>query len=350
MSGTPAAVPAGLRRLWGESLAGVSLFAEALQVWPDGVAADRIRRAELAVLAGQPRRALELLEHAGPVRPGSPEHVCGRLLAACARTLAGDLPALGELLGDVVKLPPSAALSRLVALSAASSGQLPIAGRAAWGAMRDGCGDHRLLVIAAAATAVDGRYADAVVLAEEAERCRRPAAQDAAETTVNLMRHAGHAQAAVALAAVGAQAWTLPARRRAVWDAMASGLRPRGLALDPATARLVKANRRRRRRLWLAAVLRGRSVRGWRRGREVARLAELARQDLTCRCEGIVAWLGPEARHYVGHHLVPVPGAQPFTPPARLLRCPATGATFLDLPERPATVSVPAALDDDVQQ
>jgi len=164
------------------------------------------------------------------------------------------------------------------------------------------------------------------------------------------MRHAGHAQAAVALAAVGAQAWTLPARRRAVWDAMASGLRPRGLALDPATARLVRANRRRRRRLWLAAVLRGRSVRGWRRAREVARLAELARLDLTCRCEGIVAWLGPEARHYVGHHLVPVPGAQPFTPPARLLRCPATGATFLDLPERPATVSVPAALDDDVQQ
>jgi hypothetical protein len=284
------------------------------------------------------------------VVPGSPEHVCGRILAACARTLAGDLPALTELLTDVVRVPPSPALSRLVALSAASSGQLVIAGRAAWGAMRDGCGDHRLLVIAAAAAAVDGRYADAVVLAEEAERCRRPAAQDAAETTVNLMRHAGHAQAAVALAAVGAQAWTLPARRRAVWDAMETDLRPRGLSLDPDTAELVRAHRRRRRRLRVVTVLRGRGVRRWRRARQVARNAERARLDLTCHCDGIVAWLGPEARHYVGHHLVPVPGTQPVTPPARLLRCPATGATFLDLPDRPATVSVEAALDDDVEK
>src|SRR4029453_15997551 len=135
MSPSPAVVPVGLRRRWGESLAGVSLFAEALQVWPDGVAADRIRRAELALLAGQPRRALELLEQAGPVVPESPEHVCGRILAPGARPPAGDLSALTELLTDVVRLPPSPALSRLVALSAASSGQLAIAGRAAWGAM-----------------------------------------------------------------------------------------------------------------------------------------------------------------------------------------------------------------------
>jgi hypothetical protein len=412
MSASPAAVPVGLRRRWGESLAGVSLFAEALQVWPDGAAEDRIRRAELALLAGQPRRALDLLEHAGPVVPGSPEHLCGRVLAACARTLAGDLPALSELLADVVRLPPSPALSRLVALSAASSGQIAVAGQAAWRAMRAGCGDHRLLVIAASAAAVEGRHADAVVLAEEAERCRRPAAQDAAETTVNLLRHAGHATAAVALAAVGAQAWPLPAERRAVWRDMADVLRPRRVApglplvrhlvptwlgrfgrlggLDAGTAQLVRTYRRQRWRRWLPSpgeaatpllglavalvghrlalagplvadvaalalavalpVLAVAGVRAYRRrtrARAADRRARQARLDLTCHCEGIVAWLGPEARHYVGHHLVPDPGAQPFTPPARLLRCPATGATFLDLPERPATVSVPTTEEPD---
>jgi hypothetical protein len=341
VSSPPAAVPVGLRRRWGESLAGVSLFAEALQVWPDGAAVDRIRRAELALLAGQPRRALDLLEHAGPVVPGSPEHVCGRVLAACARTLAGDLPALNDLLTDVVKLPPSPGLSRLVALSAASSGQIAIAGHAAWAAMRDGCGDHRLLVIAASAAAVEDRYEDAVVLAEEAEACRRPAAQDAAETTVNLLRHAGHASAALALAAVGAQAWTLPAERRRVWRGLETALWPRGRRLDRETALLVRAHRRQRQRHRLLTVAGGRVVRRWRRVRDLERRVREAQVDLSCRCEGIVAWLGPEARHYVGHHLVPAPGAQPFTPPARLLRCPATGATFLDLPARPATVSVP---------
>jgi hypothetical protein len=394
MSASPAAAPAGLRRRWGASLAGVSLFAEALQVWPDGAAVDRIRRAELALLAGQPRRALDLLDRAGPVVPGSPEHVCGRVLAACARTLAGDLPALTDLLRDVVRLPPSPALSRLVALGAASSGQLDIADRAAWGALRDGCGDHRLFVIAAAAAAAEGRHADAVVLAEEAEACRRPAAQDAAETTVNLLRHAGHATSAVALAAVGSQAWMLTAERRAVWAGIEAGLRPRRRlalsrtdGLDADTARLVRTLRRqrlRRRRpspaeaaaplagavglaaahqpafaggplldvtavllaaglVPSAAVAGARAVRRRARLRELQRRADAARRDTTCRCAGIVAWLGPEARHYVGHHLVPAPGAQPFTPPARLLRCPSTGATFLDLPDRPATVSVPVA-------
>ena len=341
MSSSPAAVPVGLRRRWGESLAGVSLFAEALQVWPDGAAADRIRRAELALLAGQPRRALDLLEHAGPVVPGSPEHICGRVLAACARTLAGDLPALNDLLTDVVRLPPSPGLSRLVALSAASSGQIAVAGQAAWAAMREGCGDHRLLVIAASAAAVAERYEDAVVLAEEGEACRRPAAQDATETTVNLLRHAGHASAALALAAVGAHAWTLPAERRAVWRGLETALWPRGRRLDRDTALLVRAHRRQRRQM--LALAGGRAVRRWRRTRDLERRAREARLDESCRCEGIVAWLGPEARHYVVHHLVPAPGAQPFTPPARLLRCPATGATFLDLPARPATVSVPVA-------
>jgi hypothetical protein len=340
VSATQAAVPPGLRRRWGRSLAGVHLFAEALQVWPDGVISDRIHRAELALLAGQPRRALELLEHAGPVLPGSPEHLCGRILAAGARTLAGDLPALKELLTDVVKLPPSPALSRLVALSAASSGQLGVAGTAAWGALRDGCGDHRLLAIAAAAAAADGRYADAVVLAEEAERVRRPAAQDAAETTVNLLRHVGHAAAAIGLAALGAHAWSLPAERRAVWDAMATTLRPRGFALDPPVEHLVRAQKRLRRRDRRRALVGGRALGRRRRLRELERLGRAAREDLTCHCEGIVAWLGPEARHYVGNHLQLAPGTQPFAPPARLLRCPSTGATFLDLPDRPATVSV----------
>jgi hypothetical protein len=213
--------------------------------------------------------------------------------------------------------------------------------------MRDGCGDHRLLVIAASAASVEGRHADAVVLAEEAETSRRPAAQDAAETTVNLLRHAGHASAALTLAAVGAQAWTLPAERRAVWRNLETTLRPRGRRLDRETALLVRAHRRQRRRQRLLAVAGGRTVRRWRLARELERRAREAQLDVSCRCEGIVAWLGPEARHYVGHHLVPAPGAQPFTPPARLLRCPATGATFLDLPERPATVSVPVAEEPD---
>lgn len=402
MSATAAGLPVGLRRLWGQSLASVSLFAEALQLWPDGGPGDRIRQAELALLAGQPRRALHLLEHAQAV-PGSHEQTCADLLSSCARALGGDLPAFAQFTREAVQLPPSIALSRLLALGAAACGQLPMAGAAAWHAMRDGCGDHRLLVIAAAAAAVDRRYTDAIVMAEEAERVRRPAVQDAAETTVNLLRHAGATDAAVALAAVGAQAWTLPAERRHTWASLAVGLLPprlfprhllsrhlletwgRGVhGLDPETSLLVRGHRRQRLRhlrvtaadvvlplatalgvlqvgdllmaggivastggllialvaLPVVAVAGRRALARWMARRRAERSAERARRDLTCHCEGIVAWLGPEARHYVGHHLQPLPDKPPLSVPAQLLRCPATGATFLDLPERPATVQV----------
>jgi hypothetical protein len=310
-----AAVPPAVLRQWSDALAAAGLFAEAFTVHPAAERADLVRRAELAVLRGDHDTALWMLGDltATPARPWL------ELLTHAAAVQAGDGAQLPAVLAATVQ--PSAGVSWVTALAAAAAGDLPAAAPAATAARAGGCRDLRMLVILAADRAADGDDWTALDLADQAQRTALPD-ETPARQVVELLVRSGRQDDAARLAVLGAGERSRPGRLRSEWLG---------------AARLVGVGHRRALRRSLTAV--AAAAAGTRERQERRRRQELLR-DLTCRCYGSAGWIGPERLHYVDHHLVGVLPAPVAGLPARLLRCPATRLTLLDLVERQLTLPV----------
>jgi hypothetical protein len=331
-------------RQWSDAVAAAGLFTEALRIHPAVRRADLVRRAELAVLAGDHKLALHLLAElergtsarssksnpawqsdGGARRKGGKSARLANpwlvLLTRSAQLLAGQPDRLGAVLTAAKRVQPSAGVSWVVALAGASAGNLEAAGPAADDARAGGCRDLRMLSISAAARAADGDDSAALDLVGRALRIALPA-EDPAGFTIELLDRAGSRAAAQRLSALGAGSSGQSAAARAAWRA---------------SARLVGAGHKGALRRSLTAAgslderLRDRLGRRWQ--------AESLR-DLTCRCYGSAGWVGQQRLYYVTHHLnevlpEPVPGLS-----VRLLRCRATNLSFLDFGERQLTLPV----------
>jgi hypothetical protein len=316
----PALAPTAVRRTWSEALTAAGLFSEALLVQPREDSGDLLRRAELAVLAGEGATALDCLADLGE----APDDArLRRLLIAAARSLTG-VDALAEVREAAGEVGPTARASWLSAVVLAAGGDLDNAGPAAHLAHEAGCRDLRLLTVMAAAAALDGDDHEALDLVHEARRAALPDEHPAVLTTYLLTR-AGHPEIAVQLAQAGASDRQLPRADRVAWLACArtAGAGPWLTLRRPLQALLELPEQQ---RAWAERRVR----------------AEVLR-DLTCRCWGSTGWIGPDRLHYVRHHLTelsddPLPGVLP----AGLLLCRATGIRFLDLAERQITLPVQA--------
>jgi hypothetical protein len=348
-----AEVPWPVLRQWSDALAAAGLFAEALRIYPAAERADVVRRAELAVLAGDHKLALKLLAElkaatsartartAKPVRrgggrPGKPEPARPvspwlELLNRTALLLAGDYKALPTVVEAARRVQHSAGAAWVVALAAAAAGDLKRAATAAEQARAGGCRDLRMLAVLAADRAAEGADRAAFALVAEAQLTALPD-EDPIGYVVDLLDRAGFRHAAQRLAAVGAGDPSQSVQLRASWKA---------------SARKIGAGRKQvlRRSLTTAGSLGERH-----RERQERRLQGVGLRDLTCRCYGSAGWIGPDRTYYVDHHLsevlpAPVAGLQ-----ARLLCCRATGLTFLDLSERELTLPVVSELARDQQQ
>jgi hypothetical protein len=321
--GDPAAAgyPASVTRRWSDALAGAGLFGPALIVYPQEEA-DLFRRAELAVLAQDPGSALQLLKEYDDTRDeGQPAEPAVVLLLAVARTQAGEATGWQEVTAAAQTQPGLLWTSWMVALAGLIGPQLPTAGPAAERALRGGCRDPRLPVIAAAAQIVDGdeltwqQCAEAVRLLEEARAVQLPG-EDVVASTLDLLSRAGSDDRAANLAAYAVADEKVPREAQEAWR-------------EAAKQRAIVVPRGR----WLGLL-------PDRAAREQRQLMRELRRDLTCRCHGSTGWAGPERLNYVGKHLhevdaQPVPGLA-----ARLLSCRATGVRFLDLTQEQLTLPV----------
>jgi hypothetical protein len=306
-------VPVPVLRRWSDALAAAGLYREALQVHPAVERSDRVRRAELAVLAEDPHVALELLAEMAD-RPWLD------LLTAVARVLAGS-GGLADVLECSGRVRPSAAVAWMVALAAISAGDLEEAARAAGQARAGGCRDLRIVAVAAADRAVRGEEWPAIELVRGAQRVALPD-EDPAELVVEILDRTGHRAPAQRLAARAASDTSLPAPARAAWKA---------------AARSVGAGRKQLLRRSMAAA----GSFGTRHRESADRRAmEQSLAGLVCRCYGSTGWIGPERLPYVSRHLDLVLPAPVAGLDARLLRCRATNLTFLDLGERQLTLPV----------
>ncbi len=339
-----AEVPWPVLRQWSDALAAAGLYGEALQIHPAAERSDVVRRAELAVLAEDHQLALNLLAElknansARTSRPGSgPVRAKGNkadsrpvspwldLLTSTAKVQAGEPRRLPAVMTAAGKVQPSAGVSWIVALAAAAAGDLVQAAPAATEARAGGCRDLRMLTVLAADRAAQGADQDAVGLVAEALAVALPD-EDPVGLVIDLLDRADLSAAAQRLAAFGAGDPDQTPAARAAWRA---------------GARRIGAGRRRVLRRSLTAAG---SLAELHRSRAVRRQLTRTRFDLTCRCYGSAGWIGPDRLHYVNHHLSEVLPAPVAGLTARLLRCRATGLTFLDLGERQLTLPVVSEL------
>lgn len=339
MSGRPAAshgdVPLPVLRQWSDALAAAGLFAEALLVHPAVERADLVRRSELAILVGDHQLAEELLAElaagrtARSVRPKVPglRQNSGqvspwlKLLTRSAQVLAEGPERLAGFVAVSQRVPSSAGVCWVIALTAAAAGDLTLAASAAEQARAGGCRDLRILAVLAADRAAQGDDVAALDLAAGALRTALPG-EDPTDFVVDLLERAGFKDTARRVAALGAADPNLPAGFRAAWRA---------------SARRVGAGHKLALRRSLTAAG---SLAEKRRNRVSRRLHDDTLHDLTCRCYGSAGWIGDSREYYVQHHLSEVLAMPVAGLAARLLRCRATNLTFLDLAERRLTLPV----------
>jgi hypothetical protein len=324
-------VPRPVLRQWSDALAAAGLFAEALQIHPALERADIVRRAELSVLAGDPEMALHLLGELAAATTPRTQHATRtestrpgpwlRLLTSCAELLAGRPVQLDAVLTAASRVEPSAGVDWVVALAAATAGNLPQATIAAESARAGGCRDLRMLAVVAASRAAEHDDQAALALVGMALRVALPD-EDPAGYVVDLLARAGFRADARRLAATGAGDSTQPGPVRAAWRR---------------SARRVGAGHKGALRRSLTAAG---SMAVWPRQHQERRIVNQALQDLTCHCYGSAGWIGESRMYYVTRHLVEILPAPVAGLPARLLRCRATALTFLDFVERQFTLPV----------
>jgi len=322
-------IPVPVLRRWSDALAAAGLYPEALQVHPGVERSDVVRRAELAVLAGDSHAALTLLAELDTARTARTAHPARpdttspwlELLTRCAEVLKGDHARLPEVIATARRVHPSAGVSWVLALAAIAAGDLAQAAPAAVAARAGGCRDLRILAVSAADRAVDGDDWAAIELLRSAQKVAL-VDEDPAGLAVDLLVSAGYRAAAQRLAARAATDTSLPTPARAAWRA---------------AARRVGAGRKQVLRRATAAIS---SIGVRRRENAEDRQRAAAESDLTCRCYGSTGWIGEHRLTYVNRHLNQVLPAPVAALPARLLRCRATSQTFLDFPERQFTLPV----------
>lgn len=326
-------VPGWWGRRWSTALADAGLYPEALRVHPAAERADIVRRAELAVLAGNHKLALHLLSELKTRRtarvavaarsdaPGPAETHWLELLTRYAQLLRGDGGRFDDVLGpaEPVRLPAQGAW--VLALAGAAVGDLEPAAAAAASARAGGCRDLRIPAILAADRAAEGDDLTALDLLTGAVR-RAVAGPDPVGFTLDLLDRAGLRADAQRLALLGAGDRSAPRPARTAWK---SGARRVGTTRP----RLLRSS-------LAAAVDPGEWPWRW-PGR---RLRDGARPDLTCRCYGSAGWIGAERMDYVSGHLSELPAPVVTGLRARLLGCRATNLTFLDLAEHRLTLPV----------
>jgi hypothetical protein len=339
-------VPIPVLRQWSDALAAAGMFSEALQAHPGVERVDVVRRAELAVLAGDHLAALSLLAELRDARTARTAHVNpdGKarraeaesgspwldLLTYCARVLAGEPGLLPDVLAAARRVQTSAAVAWVVALAAVAAGALDQAAPAAVTARAGGCRDLRILAVSAADRASDGDDWAAIELVRGAQKVALPD-EDPAALVVDLLERAGLRDAARRLSARAATDASLPGSARAAWQA---------------AARRVGAGHK---QLWRRSMTAAGSMTTRRREQAEQRRLEESLADLTCRCYGSTGWIGEGRMFYVSRHLNQVLPAPVAGLPARLVRCRATKLTFLDFPERQLTLPVVSDVSTDVR-
>jgi hypothetical protein len=339
-------IPDLVLRQWSDALAAAGLYTEALVAHPAVERVDLVRRAELAVLAGDHLAALSLLAELkdastprsakanlpGPARQAEEE--AGSpwlgLLTSCARVLAGEPGLLPDVLAAARQMQTSAGVAWVVALAAVAAGDLDQAAPAATAARAGGCRDLRIVVISAADRAADGDDWAAIELIRGAQGVALPD-EDPAGMVVDLLESAGLTDAAQRLSARAATDVSLSPPARAAWQA---------------AARRVGAGRK---QLWRRSMTSAGSMLTRRREQTEQRRQEASLADLTCRCYGSTGWIGESRMFYVSRHLNEVLPAPVAGLPARLIRCRATKLTFLDFAERQLTLPVVSGLSADVR-
>jgi hypothetical protein len=337
-------VPQPVLRQWSDALAAAGLFSEALRIHPAAERADVVRKAELAVLAGDHALALHLLAELKAARTartarsrpaGLPAGATAEadraarhpaspwldLLTCCAQLLAGQPDRLPAVLKAATKVQPSAGVAWVVALAAAAAGDLGQAAINAEAARVGGCRDLRMLAIGAADRAAAGDDQVALELVGNALRIALPD-EEPAVFVVDLLDRSGFREAAQRLAATGAADDSQPREVRAAWRV---------------AARHVGAGSKQalRRSLTAAGGIAERA-----RHRHERRLHDQTLRSLTCRCYGSAGWIGESRMYYVSRHLVEILPAPVAGLDARLLRCLATKLTFLDFALRQLTLPV----------
>jgi hypothetical protein len=339
-------IPVLVLRQWSNALAAAGLFPEALQTHPAMERADVVRRAELAVLAGDHRAALSLLAElrdartprtaqlnpGGPARrdeaeSGSPWLV---LLTYCARVQAEETGLLPDVLAAARRMHTSAGVAWVVALAAVAAGDLDQAAPAAIAARAGGCRDLRIVAISAAERAAEGDDWAAIELIRGAQRVALPD-ENPADLVVDLLERAGKKDVAQRLSARAATDVSLPPQARAAWQA---------------ASRRVGAGHK---QLWRRSMSAAGSMLTRHREQTQERRYQASLADLTCRCYGSTGWIGDSRMIYVSRHLNQVLPAPVAGLPAQLMRCRATKLTFLDFPERQLTLPVASDLSTDVR-
>jgi hypothetical protein len=339
-------IPVPVLRQWSDALAAAGMFSEALQAHPALERADVVRRAELAVLAGDHRVALSLLAELHDARtartvqlnPGGlarrVERESGNpwleLLTGCARVQAGEPGLLPEVVATARRVQTSAAVAWVVALAAVAAGDLDQASPAAVAARAGGCRDLRILAVSAADRAADGDDWAAIELIRGAQKVALPD-EDPAGLAVDLLDRAGRREAAQRLSARAATDVSLPPAARAAWRDAASR---------------VGAGHK---QLWRRSMTAAGSIVTRRREQAEERRLEASLADLTCRCYGSTGWIGEGRQFYVSRHLEEVLPAPVAGLAARLVRCRATRQTFLDFAERQLTLPVVSDLSTDLR-
>jgi hypothetical protein len=212
---------ADTRRQWAAALFRAGLFQEALHLWPDVTGSDTVRRAQLALLAGDPPACQRLLAEHSTDAATEPD---ARLLQACVDVLTGRQP-MTSVMDAAGRIEPSAHVSWLIAIALARQ-DLSTAGRAAVDALDHGAVDLQLVSVAAAALAQAGEYLPALALLEDPAH-RGAVADDPAGPALTLLADVGADGAAAGLAALATHITELPAERRAVWKEHAHRVVPR---------------------------------------------------------------------------------------------------------------------------
>ena len=339
-------VPIPVLRQWSDALAAAGMFPEALQAHPAVERVDVVRRAELAVLAGDHLSALSLLaelrdartartaqvNHNGQARTAAAE--AGSpwldLLTNCARVLAGEPGLLPDVLANARRMQTSAGVAWVVALAAVAAGDLAQAAPAAVTARAGGCRDLRILAISAAERAKDGDDWAAIEMIRGAQRIALPD-ENPAGLVVDLLDRSGSRDVAQRLSARAATDASLPPASRASWQA---------------ASRRVGAGRK---QLWRRSMTAAGSMATRHKEHAEERRVEAAQSDLTCRCYGSTGWIGEGRLFYVSRHLDQVLPAPVAGLPARLVRCRATKLTFLDFTGRQLTLPVVSDVSADVR-
>lgn len=339
-------IPASVLRQWSDALAAAGMFPEALQAHPALERADVVRRAEIAVLAGDHVVALSLLAELRDAQTPrtaqlNPDGQARRseaesgspwlaLLTYCARVLAGEPGLLPDVLAAARRMQTSAGVAWVVALAAVRAGDLEQAAPAAITARAGGCRDLRIVAISAADRASTGDDWAAIELIRGAQRVALPD-EDPAGLVVDLLDKAGLKDVAQRLAARAASDVSLPPPARAAWRA---------------AARQIGAGHK---QLWRRSMTAAGSLVTRHREQTEQRRYQASLSDLTCRCYGSTGWIGEDRMFYVSRHLTEVLPAPVAGLPARLIRCRATKLTFLDFGERQLTLPVVSNLSADAR-